>query len=48
MKSLIGEPSKKCAGQSAMLLRCPPPRLVLRGRQSLERVHARLLAEDLS
>jgi hypothetical protein len=39
--------SEWCAGQASVSpLRCPPRRLVLRRRQSLERVHAQLLAED--
>ncbi|MFJ4657127.1 hypothetical protein ACIP5Y_38170 [Nocardia sp. NPDC088792] len=41
--------SEWCAGQASVspLRYPPPPGLVLRRRQSLERVHARLLAEDL-
>ncbi|MFI5781837.1 hypothetical protein [Nocardia sp. NPDC051570] len=41
--------SEWCAGHASVSpLRYPPPtRLVLRRRQSLERVHAQLLAEDL-
>jgi hypothetical protein len=40
--------SEWCAGQASVspLRYPPPPRLVLRRRQSLERVHAELLAED--
>ena len=39
--------SQWCAGQASVSpVRYPPPRLVLRRRQSLERVHAQLLAED--